>query len=42
MSFKPPPRLVLGSGPSPVPQRILDALSQPTVGHLDPFFTDLV
>lgn len=32
------PRLLLGSGPSPVPQRVLDALAQPTVGHLDPQF----
>jgi alanine-glyoxylate transaminase/serine-glyoxylate transaminase/serine-pyruvate transaminase len=33
-----PERLLLGSGPSPVPQRVLDALSQPTIGHLDPAF----
>ena len=32
------PRLLLGSGPSPVPQRVLDALARPTVGHLDPQF----
>ena len=32
------PRLLLGSGPSPVPQRVLDALAQPTIGHLDPQF----
>ena len=31
-----PERLLLGSGPSPVPQRVLDALAQPTLGHLDP------
>jgi alanine-glyoxylate transaminase/serine-glyoxylate transaminase/serine-pyruvate transaminase len=31
-------RLLLGSGPSPVPQRVLDALAQPTIGHLDPQF----
>lgn len=30
-----PERLLLGSGPSPVPRRVLDALSQPTIGHLD-------
>ena len=42
MSSAPPPRLLLGSGPSPVPQRVLDALAQPTVGHLDPFFVDLM
>ena len=33
-----PDRLLLGSGPSPVPQRVLDALAQPTIGHLDPAF----
>ncbi|MCW2989847.1 MAG: Serine--pyruvate aminotransferase [Solirubrobacterales bacterium] len=32
------PRLLLGSGPSPVPQRVLDALALPTIGHLDPQF----
>jgi len=42
VSFAPPPRLLLGSGPSPVPQRVLDALAQPTVGHLDPFFVALM
>jgi alanine-glyoxylate transaminase/serine-glyoxylate transaminase/serine-pyruvate transaminase len=33
-----PARLLLGSGPSPVPDRILTALAHPTVGHLDPAF----
>ena len=42
MSVEAPPRLLLGSGPSPVPQRVLDALGQPTVGHLDPFFGELM
>jgi alanine-glyoxylate transaminase/serine-glyoxylate transaminase/serine-pyruvate transaminase len=37
-SFEPPARLLLGPGPSPVPQRILDALARPTIGHLDPRF----
>src|SRR5262249_8807117 len=37
-----PPRLLLGSGPSPVPQRVLDALATPTVGHLDPAFGALM
>jgi len=32
------PRLLLGPGPSPVHPRILDALSRPTIGHLDPQF----
>lgn len=37
-----PQRLLLGPGPSPVPQRILDALSKPTVGHLDPVFLKIM
>lgn len=32
------PRLLLGPGPSPVHERILEALGRPTVGHLDPQF----
>jgi len=30
-----PERLLLGSGPSPVPERVLAALSEPTIGHMD-------
>lgn len=37
-----PQRLLLGSGPSPVPQRVLDALAQPTIGHMDPAFADIM
>jgi alanine-glyoxylate transaminase/serine-glyoxylate transaminase/serine-pyruvate transaminase len=33
-----PDRLLLGSGPSPVPERVLRALAQSTIGHLDPVF----
>ncbi|HYH58729.1 MAG TPA: alanine--glyoxylate aminotransferase family protein [Thermoleophilaceae bacterium] len=40
--FSAPERLLLGSGPSPVPDRVLRALSQPTVGHMDPSFSDLM
>lgn len=29
-------RILMGPGPSPVPQRVLRALSAPTLGHLDP------
>jgi alanine-glyoxylate transaminase / serine-glyoxylate transaminase / serine-pyruvate transaminase len=29
-------RILLGPGPSPVPQRVLRALGAPTLGHLDP------
>lgn len=41
-SFQPPSRLLLGPGPSPVPQRILDALARPTIGHLDPAFIGMM
>ncbi len=34
----PPDRLLLGPGPSPVHQRVLDAQARPVVGHLDPWF----
>jgi alanine-glyoxylate transaminase/serine-glyoxylate transaminase/serine-pyruvate transaminase len=37
-SFLPPERLLLGPGPSNVPERILAALARPTIGHLDPQF----
>jgi alanine-glyoxylate transaminase / serine-glyoxylate transaminase / serine-pyruvate transaminase len=37
-----PERRLLGSGPSPVPQRVLDALAQPTLGHLDPAFVEVM
>lgn len=37
-----PQRLLLGSGPSPVPQRVLDALALGTIGHLDPAFAALM
>jgi alanine-glyoxylate transaminase/serine-glyoxylate transaminase/serine-pyruvate transaminase len=32
----PAERILMGPGPSPVPQRVLRALSAPTLGHLDP------
>src|SRR5688572_15954663 len=35
-------RLLLGPGPSPVHERILEALARPTVGHLDPQFLALM
>ena len=37
-----PPRLLLGPGPSNAPPRVLAALSQPTIGHLDPYFLKLM
>lgn len=35
-SVHPAERILMGPGPSPVPQRVLRALSAPTLGHLDP------
>jgi alanine-glyoxylate transaminase/serine-glyoxylate transaminase/serine-pyruvate transaminase len=37
-----PERLLLGSGPSLVPPRVLAALAQPTIGHMDPAFADIM
>jgi alanine-glyoxylate transaminase / serine-glyoxylate transaminase / serine-pyruvate transaminase len=34
----PAERILLGAGPSPVPQRVMRALAGPTLGHLDPQF----
>ncbi len=39
--FKPPDRTLLGPGPSNVDPRVLDAISAPLLGHLDPVFLDL-
>jgi alanine-glyoxylate transaminase / serine-glyoxylate transaminase / serine-pyruvate transaminase len=36
--FHPPKRLLLGPGPSPVEDRVLQAMSAPVLGHLDPLF----
>jgi alanine-glyoxylate transaminase/serine-glyoxylate transaminase/serine-pyruvate transaminase len=41
-SFIPPKRILMGPGPSDVPQRVLDASARPTVGHLDPTFITLM
>ncbi len=37
-----PERLLLGPGPSNVPTRVLEALSRPLLGHLDPVFISLM
>jgi alanine-glyoxylate transaminase/serine-glyoxylate transaminase/serine-pyruvate transaminase len=37
-SFQPPLRTLMGPGPSDVNPRILEAMSRPTIGHLDPEF----
>ncbi|HJQ25008.1 MAG TPA: alanine--glyoxylate aminotransferase family protein [Blastocatellia bacterium] len=36
--FNPPRRLLLGPGPSPVEDRVLQAMAAPLLGHLDPVF----
>jgi alanine-glyoxylate transaminase/serine-glyoxylate transaminase/serine-pyruvate transaminase len=41
-SFIPPTRVLMGPGPSDVYTRVLEALSRPTIGHLDPKFVDLM
>ncbi len=41
-SFHPPVRTLRGPGPSDVNPRILEALSRPTIGHLDPAFIGLM
>ena len=37
-SFNPPLRILMGPGPSDVHPRVLEAVSRPTIGHLDPAF----
>lgn len=41
-SFHPPQRILMGPGPSDVSPRVLEALSRPTLGHLDPLFVHLM
>jgi alanine-glyoxylate transaminase/serine-glyoxylate transaminase/serine-pyruvate transaminase len=40
--LRPPARLLLGPGPSMVAPRVYEALRQPIVGHLDPYFFEVV
>ncbi len=40
--LNPPPRLLLGPGPSTVHPRVLRAMATPLVGHLDPAFITLM
>ncbi len=41
-SFHPPARILMGPGPSDVNPRILEAMSRPTIGHLDPAFVGMM
>ncbi len=38
----PPIRLLLGPGPSEIHPRVLAAMAEPTVGHLDPYYLSLM
>ena len=40
--FHPPVRTLMGPGPSDVNPRILEAMSRPTLGHLDPVFVGMM
>src|SRR5256885_12843534 len=41
-AFQPPPRLLMGPGPSNVATSVLQAMSRPLVGHLDPAFVRMM
>ena len=41
-SFIPPHRILMGPGPSDVSPRVLNALSRPCIGHLDPMFIGMM
>lgn len=41
-SFDAPVRTLMGPGPSDVPDRILQAMARPTIGHLDPEFVRMM
>ena len=41
-SFHPPQRTLMGPGPSDVSPRVLEAMSRPTIGHLDPVFVNMM
>ena len=41
-SFHPPVRTLMGPGPSDVNPRVLEAMSRPTIGHLDPVFVSMM
>ena len=42
LAFTPPQRILMGPGPSDVPPSVLEAMSNPLVGHLDPSFVDMM
>lgn len=38
----PPVRVLMGPGPSDIHPRVLEALAKPTVGHLDPYYLEIM
>ncbi len=40
--FYPPQRVLMGPGPSDTHPRVLNAMARPTLGHLDPVFTEMM
>lgn len=41
-TLAPAERVLLGPGPSGVPQRVLEAMAKPTLGHLDPEYLEIM
>ena len=41
-AFQAPSRLLMGPGPSNVSRSVLEAMSRPLVGHLDPAFVNMM
>lgn len=41
-TFYPPQRVLMGPGPSDTHPRVLNAMARPTLGHLDPVFTEMM
>ncbi len=40
--LNPPVRILMGPGPSDIHPRVLQAIGKPTVGHLDPYYLELM
>jgi alanine-glyoxylate transaminase/serine-glyoxylate transaminase/serine-pyruvate transaminase len=41
-ALNPPVRVLMGPGPSDIHPRVLQAIGKPTVGHLDPYYLELM
>ncbi len=41
-ALNPPVRILMGPGPSDIHPRVLEAIAKPTVGHLDPYYLELM